>query len=163
VLIGDGETRPSLERLVEHHSLSSFVHLLPLQAEEDVPGVFAAADVLLLNQVRNVKDTVIPSKLLAYMAAGKPVLAAVNASSQGALLLAQAGGGIALAPEDPAALAEGVEHLQAAGAAELQRMGRLNRAFAERHLDERQIVGEQESILRSVVFGVRDDRCPTVL
>jgi colanic acid biosynthesis glycosyl transferase WcaI len=153
VLIGDGQTRPALEHLIDQHALSSFVHLLPLQPEEDVPGVFAAADVLLLNQIRSVKDTVIPSKLLAYLAAGKPVLAAVNPGSQGAQLLAQAGGGIVVEPESPTALAGGVDHLRSAGAPELRRMGRLNRAFAEQHLDERRIVLAQESILLQVVFG----------
>ena len=52
----------------------------------------------------SVKDTVIPSKLLTYMAAGRPVLAAVNPGSQAAEILREADGGALVAPEDPEAL-----------------------------------------------------------
>ena len=61
---------------------------------------FADADLLLVNQVRAVKDTLIPGKLLTYMAAGRPVLVAANPESQAAQLLRDAGGGVLIAPED---------------------------------------------------------------
>ena len=41
--------------------------------------MYADADVLLLNQKASVKDAVIPSKLLTYMSAGRPVIASVDA------------------------------------------------------------------------------------
>ena len=60
VLVGAGEAMSNLTEALEE--------------------MFAEADVLLLNQLSAAKDTVIPSKLLTYMAAGRPVLAAVNPS-----------------------------------------------------------------------------------
>jgi hypothetical protein len=42
----------------------------PLRRSE-MADMFAAADVLLLDQIGTVKATVIPSKLLTYMAAGR--------------------------------------------------------------------------------------------
>ena len=54
------------------------VWFVPFQLDETLAEMFAAADVLLLNQLSAAKDTAIPSKLLTNMAAGRPVLAAVN-------------------------------------------------------------------------------------
>jgi len=112
--------------------------------------MFAAADVLLLNQVSNVKDTVIPSKLLTYMAAGRPVLAAVNPDSQGAALLRAAQGGLTVPPEAPAALVDGVKQLRGDPAMRVE-MGRRNRVYAEQHFDRRKIVAAQEAFLLEIV------------
>jgi glycosyltransferase involved in cell wall biosynthesis len=109
--------------------------------------MFAAADVLLLNQLRSVKDTVIPSKLLTYMAAGRPVLAAVNRASQGAEILLEANGGLLVAPEDPNGLAEGVETLMRAGTQVLAAMSERNRAYAEQHFDQATILAQHESFI----------------
>ena len=150
VLVGDGESRPVIEKLINDYALARHVCLLPLQPESGMAAMFSAADVLLLNQVSKVKDTVIPSKLLTYMAAGRPVLAAVNPASQGALLLGESQGGVIVDPENPAALAAGVKQLQANPTA-LQEMGRRNRQYAEKNLDRRRILAAQEAFLAEIV------------
>lgn len=147
VLVGDGELKRTIDRLVANYGLEDQVRLLPLQPEAEMAAMFSAADVLLLNQVRQVKDTVIPSKLLTYMAAGRPVVAAVNPSSQAAALLGEARGGCLVPPEEPSALAAAVTELMAIPN-ELVAMGLRNRSFAEEHLDRRQIVAAQETILQ---------------
>jgi colanic acid biosynthesis glycosyl transferase WcaI len=150
VLVGDGELRPIIEKLVNDYALAGHVCLLPLQPESEMSAMFSAADVLLLNQVSKVKDTVIPSKLLTYMAAGRAVLAAVNPASQGALLLGESQGGVIVTPENPAALAAAVKQLQALPTA-LQEMGRRNREYAEKHFDRRRIFAAQEAFLAEIV------------
>jgi colanic acid biosynthesis glycosyl transferase WcaI len=150
VLVGDGQVRPVIENLIADCGLKEFVRLIPLQPESEMSSMFSAADVLLLNQLSKVKDTVIPSKLLTYMAAGRPVLAAVNPASQGALLLAESQGGVIVDPENPAALAAAVKQLQANPTA-LQEMGRRNRQYAEKNLDRRRIFAAQEAFLGEIV------------
>jgi colanic acid biosynthesis glycosyl transferase WcaI len=153
VLVGDGEVKPILERRIAEQQLQDCVKLLPLQPAEEMAEMFASADVLLLNQVATVKATVIPSKLLTYMAAGRPVLAAVHPLSQGAVLLVEADGGLVVAPDDPRALGEGVMRLRGADAPSRAGMAQRNRAFAEAHFDKKRIVARQEDVLREVVFG----------
>jgi len=150
VLVGDGESRPIIEKLMTDYALAGHVRLLPLQPESEMAAMFSAADVLLLNQVAKIKDTVIPSKLLTYMAAGRPVLAAVNPASQGASLLGESQGGVMVDPENPAALAAAVKQLQANPTA-LQAMGRRNREYAEKHFDRRRIFAAQEAFLAEIV------------
>lgn len=112
-------------------------------------AMLSSANILLLNQLQSVKDTVIPSKLLMYMASGRPVLAAVNARSQGAALLGDAQGGILVAPEDPSALAQAVQQVYD-DQATLGDMGQRNRCYAEAHFDQRKIVVAQEEFLAQV-------------
>jgi glycosyltransferase involved in cell wall biosynthesis len=117
--------------------------------------MFASADILLLNQLSAVKDTVIPSKLLTYMSAGKPVVAAVNRSSQGAELLQAAGGGLVIPPENPGALAAAVKSL-AAEPARRASMGQANRRFALDNFDQRKIVRQLEEFVATLAPAPRN-------
>jgi glycosyltransferase involved in cell wall biosynthesis len=154
VLAGEGEQRGEVESLVKSHKLTDCVLLLPLQPEDGIASMYAAADVLLLNQLRTVKDALIPGKLLIYMASGKPVLAAVNEGSQGAILLRQAEGGVVSEPENPEALASAVEALSHQPN-RLKEMGARNREFAERYFDRGKIFQAHEEFLLRVVAESR--------
>lgn len=150
ILVGDGELMPALLKQIAEYDLAEIVRLLPLRPSGEMSAMFSSADLLLLNQLRNMKDTVIPSKLLTYMAAGQPVLAAVNESSEAATLVRNSRGGTIVTPEDPTALAIAVDQLQTDRTA-LQNMGRLNRQYAEKYFDQRAILSAQEEFLLEVV------------
>jgi colanic acid biosynthesis glycosyl transferase WcaI len=153
VFVGDGEDKAPLVEAVQARGLGDVVRFVPFQRDEDLAGMFAAADVLLLNQLRAVKDTVIPSKLLTYMSAGRPVLAAVNASSQGAEILREADGGRLVAPEDPAALAAAAAWFMELPQEQLRAFGTRNRAYAEAHFDQRKILAAHEDFMFGVGAG----------
>ena len=123
--------------------------------------MFAAADVLLLNQVSAVKDTVIPSKLLTYMASGRPVLAAVNPTSQAAEIVREADGGVLVPSDDPDALAGAARWFASANAETLAEFGMRNRAYAEAHFDQRKIVAAHETFMLQVI-NARPASAPAV-
>lgn len=150
LLIGDGEVRQQVESMIADLGLLGTMFRLPFQPVELVGPTLNVAHVLLLNQLGTVKDTVIPSKLLTYMAAGKAVLAAVNPNSQGAEILLESGGGVLVRPGDPVALAEGLLRMEG-GLEMLQAMGDANRAYAVEHFDQRKILSELESFTRGLL------------
>jgi colanic acid biosynthesis glycosyl transferase WcaI len=154
VIVGDGELKPMLQKLIFHYNLDEQVRLLPLQPESEMPIMFSSADVLLLNQLSKVKDTVIPSKLLTYMAAGKAILAAVNPYSQAAGLIRESKCGIIVPPENPTALANAVKELKI-NSNSLKEMGQCSRQYAENHFDRKQIIAAQETFLLDVVKRVK--------
>jgi len=154
VFVGDGEDKAALFESVRRRGLEEIVRFVPFQRDEDMAAMFAAADVLLLNQLRAVKDTVIPSKLLTYMSAGRPAIAAVNASSQGAEILREADGGRIVAPEDPAALADAARWFMALAPEQLSAFGARNRAYAEAHFDQRKILAAHERFMFGAPEGV---------
>jgi colanic acid biosynthesis glycosyl transferase WcaI len=150
-LVGDGESRAALERAIAAASLEEQVFMVPLQPEEAMSEMFAAADALLLSQLRSVKDTVIPSKLLTYMASGRAVIAAVNPQSQAAGFVRDADGGLVVEPENAAALAAAVLRLLSSEQ-ERTAMGARNRMYAERRFDRSRIVRAQQALIERVVM-----------
>ena len=147
VFVGDGEVRNALVTAAQDNGVAERVHFVPFQPEERMSEMYAAADVLLVNQVRAVKDTLIPGKLLTYMAAGRPVLVAANPASQAARLLRDANGGLLIPPESGQALADAVCQLAAQDALALDAFGARNRKYAEAHFDQRKVLAEQERFL----------------
>jgi colanic acid biosynthesis glycosyl transferase WcaI len=108
------------------------------------PLALAAADVLVVNERPSVGDMSLPSKLTSYLAAGRPVLAAVSPDGATARELARTGGAaLVVPPGEPAALAAAVRELRddperrsrMAAAASLYARRELGREAAMRRLD----------------------------
>lgn len=148
VLVGDGEERPVIRAAIERYGLAASVLLLPFRPEAEMSDMFAGADVLLLNQLQS-QDKIMASKFLAYMAAGKAVLASVNASSPAAEVLDDSGGGVIVPAENPQALADAVQRLRSSPE-QLEEMGRRNRSYAESHFEQGVILDSQERFLMEV-------------
>src|SRR6202451_2511863 len=118
LLVGQGEELPALRHAAEARAPN--LRLLPLQPAEDLPQMYAAANVLLLNQIAAMEDAVIPCKLLTYMAAGRPIVAAVNENSEAARVIHRANCGVTVPAENPAALIAAIVSLK--GNPELRRV-----------------------------------------
>ena len=150
-LVGDGPQRAALEEMVRGGGIGN-VRLLPLQAGSTFGRLLSAADALLLHQRADILDSVAPSKLLAYMAAGRPILAAAHPESVAAQLVIEAGCGVIVRPEAPEALADAMRTLS--GDPGLRRaLGLAGRRFVERHFDKRAIVARWETLLAETVAG----------
>jgi colanic acid biosynthesis glycosyl transferase WcaI len=128
LLVGDGAARPALERRAEAMRLPN-VRFLPLQPEEAVPEMLAAADLCLVVQKASVSDIVMPSKLLTLLGAGRPVVATAREGTEVARAVRESGGGVVVPPEDSVALAEAVLVLRA-DPARLAAMGEGARRYA---------------------------------
>lgn len=149
VLMGDGDARPGLQARAQ--GLSN-VHFLPLQPIETVADVLAAADVLLVTQRGSARNMALPTKLTAYFAAGRPVVAAVAAGSEAATETEWSGGGIVCASGDPRALLSAIRRVTAdAGlAAHLAASGR---AYALDVLSRDAALRGYEQLLAAVLAG----------
>src|SRR3990170_1992371 len=108
---GDGKEKPSLMGQAEAMGLDN-VRFLPPVPKDDIPQVLAAADcgLAILKPLR-LYATTYPNKVFNYMAAGRPVLLAIDGVIRQVIEEEQAG--VAVAPGDPAALAAGVRRLAA--------------------------------------------------
>jgi putative colanic acid biosynthesis glycosyltransferase WcaI len=142
VIVGQGEERNLIETEIARKKLTN-VRLLPLQPKDTLCQMYAAADLLVLNQKAAVKDAVIPSKLLTYMAAGRPVLAAVNADSETAHLVQTAKCGLIVSPEDAAALARGAASLRANPSLS-ETMGANGRSYVDHNFTKLHVLGAYE-------------------
>ena len=131
VLVGSGARGEWLERQIAERRLSNV--LMPGRFEpEEMPGIFAQAAVLLVTLASSpIMRQTIPSKVQAYLAAAKPVIASLD--GEGARVIVAAGAGVACPAEDGAALADAVRRLAGMSAGELEAMGQAGRRYYDAH------------------------------
>jgi colanic acid biosynthesis glycosyl transferase WcaI len=145
MLIGDGPYLADLQNAA-HTMAARNLAFLPLQPREAVPAQLGAADALVITQRKAVSDCVFPGKLIYYMAAGRPIVAAVSEDSETGVFINRHGVGLVVAPEDPEALAAGIRQLR--DQPELARaMGAAGRAVAESMFDRNVVLDNFTSIL----------------
>ncbi len=120
--------------------------VLPYQPYEMLSEVLATADVLVALLSSQAGAFSVPSKILSYLCAGRPILAALPEANLSARIIERAGAGIVVAPGDVEAfLAAGARLL---GDVELrQRSGASARAYAEAHFDIESVTTRFESVL----------------
>jgi colanic acid biosynthesis glycosyl transferase WcaI len=149
VLVGDGLAKQALAQLADDLGACN-VHFLPLQPRADLPAMLASADVLALVQRPEVVDSVAPSKLLVYMASGRPIVAAANAASEVVYHVTAAKCGVVVPPGDHGALAAAIV---AACADKHQRTawGANARRYAEQYFSRTRVVEQYEQLFRNAL------------
>ncbi|WDR02354.1 sugar nucleotide-binding protein [Devosia algicola] len=99
---------------------------------KDMDTILGAAGCLLVSLVdAPIFALTVPSKLQAYLAAGRPIIASMN--GEGARLVDEAGAGVAAPAEDAAALAAAIVKLAGLTDAERNAMGVRGRAYFDQH------------------------------
>lgn len=108
---------------------------------EDMPAILGAASVLLVT-LRNdpVGAYTIPSKLQAYLAAGRPIVACMN--GEGARIVTEAHAGLVCPAEDSAALVGVLLHLRAMSADERARLGQNGYRYFMNHYESQHLTGK---------------------
>jgi putative colanic acid biosynthesis glycosyltransferase WcaI len=145
LLAGAGPGREELERAAAGLPNLRF---LPLQPEERFNEFLNVGDIHLMPQRRDAADLVMPSKLGAVLAAGKPVIATVPPSSQIARTLGPAGS--IVPPEDPERLAYAIREL-AGEATRRTAMGAAARRIACESLEAETVLAQMEGRLLRLV------------
>jgi colanic acid biosynthesis glycosyl transferase WcaI len=108
LFVGEGQVKDELERSSRALDLAN-VRFLPFQAREDLCDVQASADVSLVTLAPGRGQTSVPSKVIGYMAAGRPIVASVDLDCDTAELIRSSGCGIVVPPGDGQALAGALE------------------------------------------------------
>jgi glycosyltransferase involved in cell wall biosynthesis len=121
--------------------------------------IFERAGALVVN-LRNEKifSYTIPSKVQAYLASGRPIIAALN--GEGARIVLEAGAGVACPAEDSEALADSIHAVAEMTQCERDRMGAAGKAYFLEHFEmgaqARRLVEILESRINEKGNG---DRC----
>ncbi len=132
VFLGDGKEKAALQEAAEARGLSNVTFLPPLPKAQMAEALAAADACLAILKPLAAYKTTYPNKVFDYMAAGRPVVLAIDGVIRQVVDGAKAG--LFVPPGDPRALAEAVEEL--AGDPERARsMGRRGRKYVERHFD----------------------------
>jgi glycosyltransferase involved in cell wall biosynthesis len=131
VVISQG---PAVELLEKAGTDLPNLHVLPFQPWAEVPKILGSASVLLGILAPEAAQYSVPSKVLTYLCAGRPIVLSMSADNLAAQHLADADAGAVTDPDDIEAFAKTVATLMA-DPAERERMGRNGRRFAEKTFD----------------------------
>lgn len=148
VLVGSGSRSEWLEQQKHDKSLHN-INLpgrFPMQA---MPSIFSRASALLVSLEDDpIFALTIPSKIQAYLSAGKPVLASLN--GEGARVVLEAKAGLASAAGDSLNLAANILKLKAMPDAERIEMGQQGKSYFLEHFETESQAHHLAETLRSM-------------
>jgi glycosyltransferase involved in cell wall biosynthesis len=146
IVFGEGRMRHWVDEEVRRRGLQATFHLLGQRPAERMPRYFAHADVLLATLRREpIFAYTIPSKIQAYIACGKPVIAALE--GEGGRQIREAQAGWVVPPENPQALADAVVAASGMDKSELSRMGQRGEAWFREHFERDKLLSQLETEL----------------
>jgi len=155
VLVGSGSRSAWLAAEVQRRGLQECMRLPGRFEPAAMPAIFAQASALLVSLVRSpIMSQTVPSKVQAYLAAGRPIVASMD--GEGARIVQEAGAGVTSPAEDAAALAEAVLHLRAMDDAARARLGENGSRYFARHFDADCLAERLDALLAGTASAAAD-------
>jgi glycosyltransferase involved in cell wall biosynthesis len=140
VVAGDGSRREWMQQQKTLRGLDN-LHLPGRFPIQTMPALMRSASALLVTLAdQPIFAATIPSKVQAYLAAGRPIIASLN--GEGAQLVNAADAGLAVPAQDAPALAEAVLRMLRMTPTERETLGANGRRYFDRHFDHDLLVGE---------------------
>jgi glycosyltransferase involved in cell wall biosynthesis len=153
VLFGDGSDKPRLQKLYSEWNLRENITLAGPVPPEQVPEILQAADIGIAS-LKNTETfkTVRPNKIYEYMAAGLPVICCIDGEAR--RIVAEAGAGIPVTPEDHKGLSQALLTL-AADAGQRRRLSENGLKYVKQTGDRVELAGLMDQVLKKVIHDHR--------
>lgn len=142
-IVGGGSELERLKKLQEEKDISNvtFYGRRPL---EDMPSFYEKADAMLITMKADpVLSLTLPGKVQSYMAAGKPIIGAINGETR--TVIGDADCGFCGAAENAEELADNIRRFMSD--ARRKEMGNQARRYYEKHFEESQFMNRLEKEL----------------
>lgn len=148
VVLGDGGRRDWMLQQTKNRGLTN-LHLPGRFPVETMPGLMQKASALLVTLAdQEIFRLTIPSKVQAYLAAGRPILACLN--GEGAKLVEASGAGLTVPAENAEALAEAVLQLYRMPAQKRDDLGVKGRLYYAQHFSHDMLIDQLIDHFKSV-------------
>jgi len=144
VVNGDGAARSALEQ--QAHGLAN-VRFAGYQPRERLTEVLASADLHVVPLKAGLGNVSVPSKTYSILAAGRPLLAAIDPGTEVPRIVEASGAGRVIAPDDPAAFTAAIEAMLA-DVDGLRRMGAAGRSWVEGAASPRAVADAYVELIR---------------
>jgi colanic acid biosynthesis glycosyl transferase WcaI len=141
--VGNGSDCERIKRRAAELDLGN-VRFLPLLDAGEFRGLMSASNVCLVTQQQSVSEVAFPSKIVTYLAAGRPIVASVNPECEVARITRESGAGMAVDAENPLALLEAIRTLRST---DLRKAGENARAYACSRWSSERVLGQLERSL----------------
>lgn len=148
LFVGEGPILDKLKKESKFFGLNNIL-FLPFQDRKILNQILATADVALVTLLKSKGGYSVPSKVLAYMAAGRPVIASVDPDSETAKQIKRADCGLIAPAENPDALTEAIIRLKDSELLSEQ-LGINGRIYLERNLNKKIIIEKYIRLFESL-------------
>jgi putative colanic acid biosynthesis glycosyltransferase WcaI len=148
VVVSEGLGAEWLDRRRSEQKLKN-IQLLPFQPYAVLPDVLASGDILLAILEADAGVFSVPSKVLSYLCAGRPLLAAIPADNLAATVVRRSGGGIVVDPHDTDDFVAGARRLLGDEKFRAE-LGKRARRHAETTFDIARIADRFEAVLEGL-------------
>jgi colanic acid biosynthesis glycosyl transferase WcaI len=150
LLVGEGAEKEKLVSLVQSRGLTN-LGFVDQQSRQRIPAYICASDACVVLLKKNeIFKTVIPSKMLEFMACARPVILGVE--GQARKILEEARAGICVEPGNASELAQAILHL--AGDEQLREiLGRNGRRHVLQNFSRRQTAMAYLEVLNALMSG----------
>ena len=150
VIVGDGRMSEWLNQQVQSRGLDN-VLLLGRHPLEEMPGLFARADALLVSlKTNDVFEKTIPGKVQAYLASGRPLLGMIN--GEAARVIDESGAGFTCASGDAQGLARITLALANTQDMQLRTMGESGREYYLNHFSKSRLLARLEELFQKATL-----------
>ena len=148
LLVGEGADKERIVASARANSLSNLT-FLDQQPREKIPALISASHAcLVLLKKSDVFKTVIPTKMLEFMACARPVIVGVD--GQARQIVEDARAGIVIEPENAGQLAQAIDSL-AHDAERARQMGTNGRAYIQSNYSRQETAGTYIGVLSDLV------------
>ncbi len=154
-MLGDGIRKAAIQEEIQKLNAPR-CHFLPTTTGPDYVNLLRAADLLVLNQSQDLVDALVPSKLLTYLPAERPVIAAVNEKSEAARFVRKSGCGIVVEAEAPEQFAAGVIQMKNLPDSERSRMAAEGNCFVRKQYEKNVVLNRLEAFLQQLASRNQD-------
>ena len=142
VINGDGAARNKLQ---EECAKFANVYFGDYQPIERLSEVLATGDIHLVPLRTGLASVSVPSKSYSILAAGRPMLAAIDPNTEIPNMLRQSGAGVAVEPDNSAAFIAALRQL-VSDRSGLIEMGKSGRRWVETHASPASVAAQYEAI-----------------
>jgi len=143
LFVGDGADCERLQRRAAQMQLQN-ARFMPLLSQQDFRGLLAASGICLVTQQQSVSEIAFPSKIVTYLAAGRPIMASVNPECEVARVIRESAAGRVVNAEDPEALSFALQEMRSEN---LSMYGENARAYASERWSSVRVLGHLERSL----------------
>lgn len=156
IIVGDGMSRISVESEIDRLSLRDYFSFVGFQPVETVLLYQELADVLFVSlSDEPLFDIMIPAKVQSYMAAGKPILAALN--GEGAEIVEASGSGLVCPAMSPDKLADKILEFLHQDKKSLYEMGNKARLFYQTNYSHDIISNQWNQLIQDCFYTKSPD------
>jgi colanic acid biosynthesis glycosyl transferase WcaI len=149
LFVGDGSGKDDLLKESKRLGLKNII-TLPYQPRDELPDSLNIADLHLIPLKKGITGSIVPSKLYAILAVGKPYLAIAREESEPVHLAKQYGCGLWAEPGDVNDIKEKIEWA-IKNRAKLKEMGRIGRRIALNRYKREKVIKEWIKTIDSLI------------